>query len=639
MDFYTRNLSVLKSKYPLLAQKIEKTEKLSSVEVIQSKVGVPTLRIRNNGDKGILLHSAYNPLKEAKNLVSGYNLKETQFLIVLGFGLGYHIREILKNYPWIKLIIIVELNIPLFKTSLKLLDLSPIFISPKIRLILEGNPLDIRRQLKFLGEMFLTGKNSIIVHNPSFSLYKEKFTEIKKSIKDAILWSRSNLTTNIVKGNIFQKNILSNLPQIIKSPGVKNLFGKFENKPVICVAAGPSLDKNVHLLKQAKNKALIICMDASLKVMLHYGIKPDIVVSIDYGAGTRNLFEGLMDQTKDLFLAADPEDYPGILSDFKGKKFIINIHKPLTQWLAKFMEDKGFLDKGASVAHAAFSLAKAVGGNPIILIGQDLSYPGGITHSQGATPRTKVLTGIDKNTGKRYLLSQDKNGKWIGRNLIMVEDIYGKEVSTDEAMYSYLIHLEEMISSTKATCIDATEGGAKIRGTEIMSLREVIDNYCTEFIGVGEILDKAANKREKVRLDELKEEMKKTIIKLKEMNFWAKEGQKIIKKLYQEVKKGNLHSQETKRLMIESNSFKDKIVKIEPFIRAFLEQEMYSYLYLMKRKTNLRIDQLSTKKKLITQIEKVGIFYEGVREASEKLKGDFQTTLEELKKKIECLEA
>jgi len=610
MDLYAKNLSTLRDKHPLLAQKIEKVEALSSVEIIQGKIGLPTLRIRNNGDEGILLHSAYNPVKEAKNFISGYNLEETQFLIVLGFGLGYHVREILENYPWIKLLIIVEPNISLFKTSLKLVDLSSIFTSPKIRLIIEENPLEVQRQVKSLGELLLTGKNSIIVHNPSFSVYKEKFLQIKK--------------------DTFQKNILANLPQIINNAGVKNLFGKFKDKPVICVATGPSLNKNVDLLAEAKGKALIICMDASLRTMLQHKIKPDIVVSIDYRKEVENLFRGIMDQTKDLFLAADPEDYPGILSDFKGKKFIININKPLTQWLAKFMEDKGFLEKGACVAHAAFSLARAVGGNPIILIGQDLSYPDGFTHSQEATFRTKLLIGIDKKTGKRYLLSRDNTGKWTGRDLIMIEDIYGNEVPTDGTMYPYLIHLEEMIDSTKAKCIDATEGGARIRGSEIMTLREVIDKYCTEPIGVREILEEAAAKREEVKLNELKAEMKKITLKLKEINFWAGEGQRIIKKLYQEVKQRNSLSQEAKRLMKMSNDTKEKIVKINPYIRAFLEQEMHSHLYLMKRKENFRIDQLTSKKKLINQVEKVAIFYDGVRKASEKLSEDFQEALEKL---------
>jgi len=634
MDFYTENLALIKNKNPNLAQKIEEVKEPILAEVIQTKIGFPTLRVRNNGDRGILLHSAYDPIKEARNLISGYKLEETQFLIVLGFGLGYHIREILKTCPWIKLVVVIEPNLSLFKKALNLLDLSELLLSPKVKLILEKTPLNIEKEIRTLGQILLTGKSSLVLHPSSCHILGENLTLVKKAINDALLWSRANLTTNIKKGEVFQKNILTNLPQVIKNSGIRNLFGKFKDKPVILVAAGPSLDKNVHLLSKVKDKALVICVDAALRAMLQHNIKPDIVVSIDYGQGTRNLFEGIMDQTKDLFLAADPEVYPKVLSDFKGGKFIININKPLTLWLSSFVKDKGLLQKGSSVAHAAFSIAEAVGGDPIILIGQDLSYPDGFTHSQGSTPRRKVLTGIDKKTDKRYLLSQDKNGKWIGRDLIMVEDIYGNKVPTDEAMYSYLRFLEGMIKETKAVCIDATEGGAKIRGTKIMSLQEVIDKYCTKYIKVRQTLEKAANQKEEVMLEELKKYINKNILRLKEISFWAKQGQTVIAKLYCEVKKKRFHLQERNRLIRESNYLKDKITKIEPYLHKLIEGNMFSYLYLIKRRDNLRLDQFKGKKKMLTQIEKVAIFYDGMRKASEKLSKDFQTTLDRLNKEF-----
>lgn len=629
--FYLKNLSLLRKQGRLeLIKKIETLDVPQNIEIVKTRVGLPTLRVKKSSGQGILLHSAYDPLKEAKNFIAGCNLENTSFLIIRGFSLGYHVKEILDNYPWIKLVVVVEPQPYLFKLALNLLDLSPILSSPKVRLILEDDPVKIKREMLPLGEVFLTGKSSIITHNPSFYLLESKLTKIKKSIDDAIFWSRANLTTNIAKGDIFQKNILTNIPHIINNSGVKNLFGKFKNKPVICVAAGPSLDKNVHLLQEAKNKALIICVDAALRTMLQHKIKPDIVVSIDYSQGARNLFDGVMEETEDLFLAADPEVYPRVLSDFKGKKFIINLHKPITQWLSNLIENKGFLEKGASVAHAAFSLAKAVGGNPIILVGQDLCYPGGVTHVEGALPRKRIAIGVDRKTDKRYLLLKDKDGKWKAQDLVMVEDIYGNKVPTSADMYSYLIYFERLISLTEAKCIDATEGGAKIRGCEVMSLREVIDKYCREPIGVRGILEGAAKNKEEVNLEKLKREIEKVIIRLKEIHFYAGRGQKIIKKLLGEVKQKYWNRQEIETLAKESNQLKDKITKVEPHIRLFLEEEMYSYLYLAQRKTNLRLDKFSRRKKLINQIDKVGIFYDGIKQATEKLMAHFQFSLKRL---------
>jgi len=629
--FYFKNLSLLQTQGKSeLVEKIEKTDFPQQIEVVKTKVGLPTLRVKKSSGQSILLHSAYDPLKEAKNFIEGCNLKTTRFLIILGFGLGYHIREILDNYPGIKLIVIVEPELCLFKLALNILDMSDILSSSRIKLILEDDSLRIKREILPLGEAFLMGKSSIVTHNPYSYLLEGKLTEIRKSINDAIFWSRANLSTNIAKGDTFQRNILTNIPQVIGNPGIRNLFGKFKNKPVICVAAGPSLDKNVHLLQEVKNKALIICVDAALRTMLQHKIKPDIVVSIDYGQGARNLFEGVMEQTEDLLLAADPEVYPGVLSDFKGKKFIINLPKPLTNWLSNFIENKGLLEKGATVAHAAFSLAKTVGADPIILIGQDLSFPGGITHAQGVISREKIAIGIDKKTGKKYLLQENKDGKCIARDLIMVKDIYGKEVPTRADMYSYLIYFERLISLTQAKCIDATEGGAKIRGTKVMSLRQVIDRYCTEPVAVREVLDEAAEGEEKVNLEGLKKEMEKIITRLKEMRFYAEQGREVIKKLYREVKQRYPNPQKVQEFLKESNSLVGRIMKVEPFILSFLEHNMYSHLYLAKRKENLILNGLRGKKKLITHIEKIAIFDDGIKKATKELINDFQFSWKKL---------
>lgn len=628
---YHRNLTFLKEKEePSVISAIEEADFPENIEIINTRVNLPTVRVRTDYGQSILLHSAYDPRKEAKNFISASDIEDARFLIVLGFGLGYHVKEILENYPWVKLIVVIEPQPRLFKLAMSLLDFSSVFSSSRIRIILENDPVKIKKEMLSLGETLLTGKSRIITHNPSCILLDGKLTRMKKSITEAIHFCRANLTTNIIKGDIFQKNILTNLLQIISNPGVKNLFGKFKGKPAICVAAGPSLDKNVHLLKKAGDRALIICVDAALKAMLERTVRPDIVVSIDYGIGARNLFRGIMNKTEGLFLAADPEVYPAVLSDFKGKKFIINLNKPLTEWLSNFMEDKGVLDKGASVAHAAFFLAKAIGADPIILVGQDLSYPDRVTHAGGSVPRKRIVLGKDKRTGKKYILSKTKDGKWKAQSLVMVEDIYGKEVPTSEDMYSYLVYFEKLISMCKARCIDATEGGARIQGTEVMGLGEALNKYCREEFEAREILEHAAKNKEEVNLEQLKEAMEKVIRRLKEMHFYAGQGQKIIKKLYRKIKRNYSNQQEINTLADKSNQLKDILTKIEPYIRSFLEQEMHSHLYLARRKTNLRVDKLSRRKKLLNQVEKVGTFYDGVRDATEKLLGDFQEALDNL---------
>lgn len=630
-DFYEKNLSLLKTiekkgqikiKYD-----IEKLDIPAGAQIIPTKTGSFTLKLKKGKSGEILLHSAYDPLKEAKNFIEGASLEETFYLIVMGFGLGYHIRYVLENLPWIRLIFVIEPSPSLFKLALCCQDMTSIFSSSKFKLVVDDDPSRIKKEILPLAETFLTGKTSLICLTPYFYIYKDKIDKIRKSVQDAIHWSITNLTTNIARGGVFQRNILYNLPEVIKNPGVKNLFDKFKGKPAICIAAGPSLGKNVALLHEVKNKALTICVDAALKTLLDRGIKPDFVVSIDYGVGARNLFNGLIDKTADLCLVADPEVYPRVLSDFRGKKFIVNIRKPLTRWLENFIGDKGLLEKGASVAHAAFSFARALGAEPVILIGQDLCFPGGFTHAEGALPRRKIAIGTDKKTGKRYLLQMAENGKWIARDLVMVKDIFGNSVPTTPDMYSYLVYFERLIQLSGIKCIDATEGGVKIEGTEIMTLKEAIERYCKEEFEIKKVIEKASQEKAVMDLKKLKEEMKKVVLKLKEMNFQASQGEEVIDALIGGIKRGSLSYQRLKHLAAESNKIEEKIRSEESYIRSFLEEEMSSHLYLAARKTNLRWDKFSKRKKLLNQIEKVGLFYGGVKKATFKLIKDFEYSL------------
>lgn len=622
---YERNLGLLKSLDAAAARKVEEAPDFSSCELIRSKIGLPTLRVSQNGTS-VLLHSSYNPLEEAQRIVSEYRIKESDYLIVLGFGLGYHIRECLKSSPQTK-IWVIEPQISLFKKIISLIDITSLL--PRIRLILEDDFLAIERRLKRSSQIMLTGKILLLPHFPSLQLFPE-YGQIRKAVLDIIHWARLNLNTNIRVGVSFQKNILANIPEIMKNPGIEHLFGQFKDKPAICVAAGPSLDKNIEVLSQGKNKALIICVDAALQTLLQHGIKPDIVTCIDPGQVTLKFFEESRAEMRDIFLASDPEVCPETLANFSGRKFIISINKPAMVWLLPFLSNRYFLPKGLTVAHTSFFVAEVAGCNPIVLVGQDLSYPTGMSHTQGTTGKTEINIGTDRKTQQKYLLKMDrKKRKWNAEPLRMVEGIYGKKVPTDNALYSYLTYFQEIIARAKAICIDATEGGARIKGTKILALEEAINKYCQKPIAVREILEKAYQQDEPYP-ESLKEHIKKAVIKLKEIDFWASQGKMVLEKLDKEIKKRNPCQQEKERLMRESNRIKDRLLSASVFLRRMIEANMYGNVCLIFKKTSLESHLVSERKKLVNRMEKVSLYYTGMAKACQELGQDLEETLNKI---------
>lgn len=273
------------------------------------------------------------------------------------------------------------------------------------------------------------------------------------------------------------QNRLINLPSYVINPGFREFREKYgyiyKNKPAVIVSSGPSLDKNVHLLKAFENKALILSCDGSASTLKRFDIKPDIVGSVERAWETYNAFYKDKDFDPQIVFSGPAVVRPEIINKFIDKKMIgvFKSRDVYGDWMNSItMEDKGTLWAGASVAHYLTNLADALGCNPIILIGQDLSYSReGISHADAA----EVDESIDIN----------KATEWV-------TDYEGKDIPSSKIWKSFLITFEEIIRDTDKVVIDATEGGAYIKGSQIRTFKEALEQYCVEEIPlVSELLE------------------------------------------------------------------------------------------------------------------------------------------------------
>jgi len=222
------------------------------------------------------------------------------------------------------------------------------------------------------------------------------------------------------------------------------------NRPVIIVSAGPSLDKNIHLLKEAKGFVYIIAVDTAVKYLLYLNIMPDIIVTLDPNKSPHHLIDP---RCFDIPLFCRIESNPIITRNFNQLVFF-NL-----DGYAKILFDKanraiGVCNSGGSVTTGAYSICVSLGFKEIVLIGSDLAYLNNKTHAASLY--------VDVGDTARYLET--------------VEDIYGNLVQTRYDWYIYLKWFEDAIKSfPHINVIDATEGGAKIHGSEIKTLKEVIN--------------------------------------------------------------------------------------------------------------------------------------------------------------------
>ncbi|MDI6786105.1 MAG: DUF115 domain-containing protein [bacterium] len=447
MNFYENNIELLNKKEPHLVEKL----------------------------KTVSLDKAYSENKEYFSFEER-DIKNADLLVILGFEISSHIENLLKMCPPKTFILIIEKNLSLFKNALYKKDFSYILNSDKISISVDETPFiaTMLRLEKYFS--ILTFKEMYIIkYPPSIEKYPKYYQEVEEKLKESLSMAITNVATFMHYSPIWKKNILTNFIYMINCAGVSILSNKFKNIPTIIVCAGPSLDKNIKHLKKVNNRALIICTDTALKTMLKNNILPHMVITVDGTMKNYCKCYQNLNIPKNIYLVSDLIVYPKTFSKFTlSNIFILNDGHPLVQWLGRFLGFDSYIPRGGSVSTAAFNLALKLGSDPIIFIGQDLSFPEGKLYS-------KEVLSKDRNHLKNELIN-------FSPQLIEVSDIFGRKVVTSRALYGFIKWFENRASHFKVNCINATEGGALMQGFSNLTLNETIKNYLHKPFPIQDIL-------------------------------------------------------------------------------------------------------------------------------------------------------
>jgi len=447
---------------------------LSSYSIKDTKSGHKTLIYKSN--KEIRLHSIYDPIKEAERNISTFKLGRASFILVSGLALGYHIELLKKSYPNIPIIVLES-------------DSTVIEISKQNNAHLFGNITLAKNSFdldKIFDQIDISNFKGVAnyIHRPSYLLNKKFYDELIDNIKLQVSSRVSDLLTRFEFEEKWIDNIFKNIHHIYNSTPAIQLFGKFKNYPGIIVSAGPSLRKNIHLIKKAKDKAIIIAVDTAVKVLKKAGIDPHIVMTIDAQKYSIKHFLGL-DFSKTILLA-DIVSYPQILRDFKGSKIISTTSKyysdknnnsirettPFMDWIEKYTHPLGDIQSGGSVATSAFDLLLNLGCNKIVLLGQDLAYTGREIHCSG-TYHNDDWTGLTNRLKNFDTINQAVIRK---RKIKKVTSFKNqKEVVSDFVFDLYKGWFEDSAKKVQIPVINATEGGAKIQNCDEVELLDLLN--------------------------------------------------------------------------------------------------------------------------------------------------------------------
>ncbi|MBP3702690.1 MAG: motility associated factor glycosyltransferase family protein [Lachnospiraceae bacterium] len=396
------------------------------------------------------LHANTSPTEEAELFARSQKADGTEKYIVVGLGLGYHIAALYRHT--LSEIEVYEEDEELIRLAKEISDCQSIFHNPGIKIIYDKNYEKFVEAAAYAGEQKtnpVTGviSEKICLYYPSVNTIGEeklrgKMLRIFTSLDNIKRWQNS-----LLKNFTYNRNSVCRYGDELKPA--------WQGKRIFLIAGGPSLDKNIHLLKERRKDDIVLTVGTSLKKCVKDEIKPDYVFTTDPKPECHYQFQGMETCKVPMILLSTA--YKDIVASYEGEQYII-FQKDFAP-AEQTAKEKGLMlyETGNSVTTTALDFCIRMNVSEVIFLGLDLANTGGKSHHSGTAER--------RDTSKEASM--------------IIPDIYGNPVSTTKSFNEYRFWIEGRISQAKkegsrTLFIDATEGGARVDGTEIKKLSEII---------------------------------------------------------------------------------------------------------------------------------------------------------------------
>ncbi|EPT5819475.1 motility associated factor glycosyltransferase family protein, partial [Campylobacter jejuni] len=529
--------------------------------------------IKNNGggyNENLLYQ---DPIKELQTMLNTYNDKYLLYpvLYFYGFGNGILFKALLQNKNH-QHIVVFEKDIEIIWIMFHILDFSHELQNARL-IVLNTNKLEIQdyNELCSFKPFF---QFSRIYFLELMSHYYERFHEdvlelnkkLAENFKNSIV-SHGNDPLDALQGI---EQFVYNLPQMITHPSYKELLSKRKgiSDTAIIVSTGPSLTKQLPLLKKYASKATIFCADSSYPILAKHGIKPDYVCMLERTEITAEFFNhdfGEFD--KDIMFICAGVVHPKAIEYLKGRnrKYLIiprYLYFPIYIKLKYF----DFLYNTPSVAHMSYFLSVLLNHKNIIFIGQDLAY----AENGNSHPDDYQNSANYESQMYEHILTEAYGGK--------------KEIKTHEFWIFFKQILEAMIIKYHITTYNCTEGGARIEGTIEKPFLWACENL------LDKDLNKPFEKLEPLSLNKQNEFLLKAYYKVYQSIKHCRDFSKILSNDFENIQSIYLslnEKEEDINLAIEKiDEFKNKLEDIKQM------QDLYEILQPLRTQFELNLARI-----------------------------------------------
>ncbi|EAJ1911268.1 DUF115 domain-containing protein [Campylobacter jejuni] len=566
-ELFNKNIEALGN---ILLKESLKEIKSSKFELILGKDNLD-INLKDTNDNTFLYG---NVIDELNTMLNTYNDKYLLYpvLYFYGFGNGILFKALLQNKNH-QHIVVFEKDIEIIWVMFHILDFSNELQNSRL-MVLENDKLQTQDYTELCSSKPFF-QFSRIYFLELMSHYYERFhedvLELNKKLvqyfKDSII-SHGNDPKDALQGI---EQFVYNLPQMITHPSYKELLSKRKgiSDTAIIVSTGPSLTKQLPLLKKYASKATIFCADSSYPILAKHGIKPDYVCMLERTEITAEFFNhdfGEFD--KDIIFICAGVVHPKAIEYLKGRnrKYLIMpryLYFPIYIKLNKYFY---FLYNTPSVAHMSYFLSALLNHKNIILIGQDLAY----AKNGNSHPDDYQNSANYESQMYEHILTKAYGGK--------------EEVKTHEAWIFFKQILEAMIIKYSITTYNCTEGGARIEGTIEKPFLWACENL------LDKDLNKPFEKLEPLSLNKQNEFLLKAYYKVYQSIKHCRDFSKILSNDFENIQSIYLNLNEKEEylnLVIEKiDEFKNKLEDIKQM------QDLYEILQPLRTQFELNLARI-----------------------------------------------
>ena len=465
-----------------------KCKEVISMKVIQleTKIGLPTIQIEKEGKK-FLIHSKYDPVKEAIQIIekNKEKIEQHQHVLFYGVGLGYHVRTFIEQYPE-KLVSTYEpieeiAKVCAVSTGQTMLNKSQIRYS-----FIEEEAKDMEKHLYTISN-HLTQQILLIILPSYERFFKDKTLQFLEKFKEIVQVTNQNIVTYSAFSKTWMINSLMNLSSTFKNPNFLLEYSDiFRNQPVILVAAGPSLNEEIENLREIKKDgtAYIFAVGSANKALIAQGIYPDAIFTYDPQAHNHTVFQSILDEkiTSIPIIYGTTVGYETIQRYPGPKCYFVTSQDTVTQQFHS--TQLPVVDDAYSIAIVTLELLYQLQVKSITLVGQNFAFKNELYYSMEIQRYNKE----ERKISDARVQTRDLEDSYY------VPDVYGNDVLTNKTFDNMRKLMEQYIlRNPQIQVYNTTVGGAQIKGTSFSLLKKLMEVNFTHRIVSDHWIERGKN--------------------------------------------------------------------------------------------------------------------------------------------------